>query len=171
VSDPNRGDHLPMALPIWSSSVERQRAPNSGVSPSPREVSGSPYCDRAEADLKEDRRAGVDPNRPPLPGKGTSCGASPSRSGTLLVDLERQDRRQDRRCPGLRRAVLLGTGSPLMDEPRYRRVGGAQYGDPVEGHAADQAPGWPARCGATAEGLPTPRYPTTSSMSLCSRPS
>jgi hypothetical protein len=68
-------------------------------------------------------------------------------------------------------AVLLGTGSPLMDEPRYRRVGGAQYGDPVEGHAADQAPGWPARCGATAEGLPTPRYPTTSSMSLCSRPS
>jgi hypothetical protein len=114
--------------------VERQRAPNNGVSPSPRggiRLTVSLHCDRAGADLKEDRCSGVDPNRPPLPRKGTSRGASPLRLGTLLVDLERRDTVSRPSMSWPASCLPTRRWSPLIDKPRYRRAGGAVW-RPVE---------------------------------------
>ena len=64
----------------------------------------------------------------------------PTRSGPTRANLTEhyyssiskgEIRCQDRQCPGLRRAVLLDAGSPLIDKPRYRRAGGAVW-RPVE---------------------------------------
>jgi hypothetical protein len=172
-SDPNRGDHLPMAPTDMEQPVERQRAPNNGVSPLPREVSGSPSRCTATVPEPTSRRTVVPAwtRTARLSRKGTSRGASPLRSGTLLVDLERQDTASrpsmswPASCRPTRRWVAAD-GRTTVPARRWSTVW-----RPGGGHAADQAPGWPARCGATAEGLLTPRYPTTSSMSLCSRPS
>jgi hypothetical protein len=110
------------------------------------------------------------PEPPASSRKGTSRGASPLRSGTLLVDLERRDTvlrpsmSWPASCRPTRRWVAADRQATVPARGRSSMATGG-------GHAADQAPGWPARCGATAEGLPTPRYPTTSSTSLCSTPS
>jgi hypothetical protein len=159
VSDPNRGDHLAMAAARNGAAVSRGNGPpNSGVRPSPGEVSESPSRFNAteHAELKENRRSDVDPNPP-----------TASRKRAHKVELRLQGRapyssisRGEIRCQDPLSSWPASCRPPRQwaaadRQATYRRVG-KRYSDLVGVMRPIRIVQWRARCSAKAEGLPTP---------------
>ena len=159
VSDPNRGDHLAMAAARNGAAVSRGNGPRSAVLahrpgryPAHRLASMRPSMPNL-------RRTVVPRGPEPahrFPETGTSSGATPSGSGTLLVDLERRDTvsRPVDVWPAWCRPPRRWAAADR--QATYRRVG-KRYSDLVEVMRPIRMLQWRARCSAKAEGLPTPR--------------
>jgi len=145
----------------WSSGIQRQRAPNSGVSPSPGEVSESPSRFNAteHAELKEDRRSDVDPTRPPLPGIGAHQAELRLQGRAPYSSISRGEIRcQDPSTSWPASCRPPRRWAAADRQATYRRVG-KRYSDLVEVMRPISILQWRARCSAKAEGRPTPRLP------------
>jgi hypothetical protein len=122
VSDPNRGDHLAMAAARNGAALSRGNGPRSAVLahrpgryPAHRLASMRP----STPNLRRTVVPTWTRTRPPLPGKGYIKWSYAFRVGhPTRRSREARYGVKTRRPPGLRRAVLLDGGPPLIDKPR-----------------------------------------------------
>ena len=135
--------------------------PNSGVSPSPGEVSESPSRFNAteHAELKENRRSDVDPN-PPTASRKRAHKVEPRLQGREPYS---SISRGEIRCQDPLTSWPASCRPPRRwaaadRQATYRRVG-KRYSDLVGVMRPIRIVQWWARCSAKAEGLPTPRLP------------